>query len=254
MSKAQSPKSDFQTQSFNVRTNADLEVWTSDFGLYYESHGVGAALILIPGFASGAWTWFRQTDELSRDFRVITFDPRGIGKSKTDKNDLQNLSMKTFVEDVLSLLDFLKIEKAHILGASFVLSNGKNVAPALVENLVKENYLVSQCFLYGDGKSYCVAFITLNQAEAEMFARANKIEFESFADLTRRAEILESIRETVAKANAKVSSSEQIKKFEILERDFSVELNEITPTMKLKRNVISEKFRDEIENLYGQKL
>jgi len=147
---------------------------------------------------------------------------------------------------------FLKItgRKKEII----VLSNGKNVAPALVENLVKENYLVSQCFLSGDGKSYCVALITLNQAEAEMFARANKIEFENFADLTRRAEILESIRETVAKANAKVSSSEQIKKFEILERDFSVELNEITPTMKLKRNVISEKFRDEIKNLYGQKL
>jgi long-chain acyl-CoA synthetase len=84
-----------------------------------------------------------------------------------------------------------------------------------------------------------------------MFARANKIEFENFADLTRRAEILELIEETVAKANAKVSSSEQIKKFVVLERDFSADLDEITPTMKLKRNVISEKFRDEIENLYG---
>ena len=67
-----------------------------------------------------------------------------------------------------------------------VLSSGKNVAPALVENIVKENHLVSQCFLHGDGKSYCVALITLNQAEAETFARANKIEFENFADLTQR--------------------------------------------------------------------
>ena len=132
-----------------------------------------------------------------------------------------------------------------------VLSNGKNVAPALVENLVKENHLVSQCFLSGDGKSYCVALVTLNQTEAEMFARANEIEFKNFADLTRRTEIVELIEETVTKTNAKVSSSEQIKKFEILERDFLAELNEITPTMKLKRNVISEKFRDKIENLYG---
>src|SRR5207253_2015756 len=54
-----------------------------------------------------------------------------------------------------------------------VLSSGKNVAPALVENLVKENHLVSQCFLYGDGKSYCVALVTLNQTEAEMFAKAH---------------------------------------------------------------------------------
>lgn len=132
-----------------------------------------------------------------------------------------------------------------------VLSNGKNVAPALVENLVKENHLVSQCFLYGDGKSYCVALITLNPAEAEMFARANKIEFENFAGLTRCAEILETIEGTVAKANAKVSSSEQIKKFVVLERDFSADLDEVTPTMKLKRNVISKKFRNEIKNLYG---
>lgn len=91
----------------------------NNFEIYYESHGAGAALILIPGFGSGAWTWFRQTEELSKNFRVITFDPRGIGKSKAGENDLQNLSMKTFVEDVLGLLDFLKIEKAHILGASF---------------------------------------------------------------------------------------------------------------------------------------
>ena len=90
-----------------------------DIGLFYETCGAGEPLILIPGFGSGAWTWFRQTEELSKDFRVITFDPRGIGKSKTGANDLQNLSMKTFVEDILGLLDFLKIEKAHILGASF---------------------------------------------------------------------------------------------------------------------------------------
>ncbi len=87
--------------------------------MFYETRGNGEPLILIPGFASGAWTWFRQTDELSKDFRVITFDPRGIGKSKMDENDLQNLSMKTFVEDVLGLLDSLKIEKANVLGASF---------------------------------------------------------------------------------------------------------------------------------------
>ena len=131
-----------------------------------------------------------------------------------------------------------------------VLSSGKNVAPALVENLVKENHLVSQCFLYGDGKSYCVALVTLNQAEAEAFARVNKIEFENFTDFTRRPEILESIEKTIAQANAKVSSSEQIKKFKILDRDFSADLDEITPTMKLKRNVISEKFKGEIERLY----
>lgn len=91
----------------------------NDLSIFYNSVGHGEALILIPGFASGAWTWFRQIEELSKDFRVITFDPRGIGKSTLPSKSGENLSMKTFVEDVLGLLDFLKIEKTHILGASF---------------------------------------------------------------------------------------------------------------------------------------
>lgn len=85
--------------------------------LHYETHGAGEPLILIPGFASGAWNWFRQSDDLSKDFQVITFDPRGIGRSKAA--DLQNLSMATFTTDVLQILDDLKIEKANVLGASF---------------------------------------------------------------------------------------------------------------------------------------
>ncbi len=87
--------------------------------LFYETHGAGEPLILIPGFASGAWNWNWQTTELARDFRVITFDPRGIGKSKANEAELQNLSLATFAEDVRRILDDLKIEKANVLGASF---------------------------------------------------------------------------------------------------------------------------------------
>jgi long-chain acyl-CoA synthetase len=145
---------------------------------------------------------------------------------------------------------FLKItgRKKEII----VLSSGKNVAPALVENLVKENHLVSQCFLYGDGRSYCVALITLNQLEAEMFARGKNIAYKDFADLTKNPAIDNLVKQSVEKANARVSSSEQIKRFVILERDFSLEAGEITPTLKVKRNVISEKFANEIKELYEQ--
>ncbi len=146
---------------------------------------------------------------------------------------------------------FLKItgRKKEII----VLSSGKNVAPALVENLVKENHLVSQCFLSGDGKSYCVALITLNQTEAEAFARANEIGFENYSDLTKNGRVFSSISETVSKANAKLSSPEQIKKFMILERDFSAENDEITPTMKLKRNIVIKNFGDVLQNLYASR-
>ncbi len=143
---------------------------------------------------------------------------------------------------------FLKItgRKKEII----VLSNGKNVAPALVENLVKENHLISQCFVSGDGKSYCVALITLNQTEVEAFARTNQIKFEDFADLIANESVYTSIKETIRKVNSKVSSSEQIKNFVILDRDFLVELDEITPTLKLKRNVIAKKFGQLILKLY----
>ncbi len=116
MSKVQSPKSNSSDSNSKVINSNDFGLWTLDFGLYYETHGAGEPLILIPGFASGVWTWFGQIAELAKHFRVITFDPRGIGKSP---NDLGNLSIETFVEDVLWILDDLKIEKANVLGASF---------------------------------------------------------------------------------------------------------------------------------------
>jgi long-chain acyl-CoA synthetase len=143
---------------------------------------------------------------------------------------------------------FLKItgRKKEII----VLSSGKNVAPNLVENYVKENHLISQCFLCGDGKSYCTAIITLNETEAKMYAKTNKIEFSNFANLTKNELIFDVVKSSVNNANERLSSSEQIKKFIILERDFSLELDEITPTLKVKRNVVAKTFAVEIEELF----
>ncbi|MDQ3713399.1 MAG: alpha/beta hydrolase [Acidobacteriota bacterium] len=93
---------------------------TKNFDLYFESHGAGEPVVLIPGFASGAWSWFKQTEELSKNFRVVTFDPRGIGKSNSPNvRNGNNFPLETFAEDVLGLLDALVIEKAHVVGASF---------------------------------------------------------------------------------------------------------------------------------------
>ncbi len=169
-------------------------------------------------------------------------------EAKTAEMFDENGWMKTGDLGELDTDGFLKItgRKKEII----VLSSGKNVAPALVKNLVKENHLISQCFLYGDGKSYCVALITLNQIETEMFAKVHKLPYENFADLTRNSVVYDLIKASVESANARISSSEQIKKFTILERDFSLEFNEITPTMKLKRNVVANNFANEIERLY----
>jgi long-chain acyl-CoA synthetase len=131
-----------------------------------------------------------------------------------------------------------------------VLSTGKNIAPALLENLIKEHHLISQAFIYGDEKSYLVALITLNPTEAEMYARSHNIAFENFAELTGKEEIKNLVAAIIEKVNARVSSSEQIKKYLLLERDFQIELDEVTPTLKLKRNIITKKFKELLMSLY----
>jgi pimeloyl-ACP methyl ester carboxylesterase len=88
----------------------------SDFELHYEIYGNGEPLVLIPGFAGGAWMWSRQVAPLATKFRVITFDPRGVGQSSFGS---QPLTIRLLADDLIALLRALEIDKAHILGASF---------------------------------------------------------------------------------------------------------------------------------------
>jgi long-chain acyl-CoA synthetase len=132
-----------------------------------------------------------------------------------------------------------------------VLSTGKKVAPSYVENLIKEHHLVSQAYVHGEGRSYLVALITLNPLEAEEYARARRIEHEDFAALARSEEMHALVSEIIESANRRVSSSESVKKFVILERDFGVEADEVTPTLKLKREVIARNFGEVLRRLYA---
>jgi pimeloyl-ACP methyl ester carboxylesterase len=84
--------------------------------LYYEIHGEGAPLVLIPGFRTGLWLWFKQVETLAQKFRIVIFDPRGMGQS--DQMD-GPLTIKALAADVAGLLSELDIAEAHILGASF---------------------------------------------------------------------------------------------------------------------------------------
>lgn len=85
--------------------------------LYYETHGTGAPLLLVPGFASGAWSWGWQTDAFARDFRVILFDPRGISASTITGES--PVTIQAIADDAAALLDALGIDEANVLGISF---------------------------------------------------------------------------------------------------------------------------------------
>jgi pimeloyl-ACP methyl ester carboxylesterase len=94
--------------------------WTIEsegLDLYCESTGDGEALVLLPGFASGMWSWRWQVPELSKYFRVVTFDPRGVSRSAM--TGLQPLSIELIADDVATILDSAGIEEAHVLGLSF---------------------------------------------------------------------------------------------------------------------------------------
>ncbi|HEX8354501.1 MAG TPA: alpha/beta hydrolase [Pyrinomonadaceae bacterium] len=84
--------------------------------LYYEEHGRGEPLVLVPGFGTGAWIWYRQVPAFAERFRTVVFDPRGVARSGGRD---EPLTMRRFADDVAALLDALGVEAAHVLGASF---------------------------------------------------------------------------------------------------------------------------------------
>jgi len=115
-----------------------------------------------------------------------------------------------------------------------VTAGGKNVAPQNIENSLKASRYVSQALLVGDRRPYVTALITLDEAE--------------IAEANGDADTL--IERVVDEVNRDLSRYEQIKRFAIVSREFSAENGEVTPTLKLKRRVIEERFADEIERLY----
>lgn len=92
------------------------KVTVNGLKLYYEIEGDGEPVVLIPGFAAGRWIWFKQTADLSRNFRVIIFDPRGV--SASDKPE-GSQTIGLLADDVAHLLQTIGVESAYIVGASF---------------------------------------------------------------------------------------------------------------------------------------
>ena len=171
---------------------------------------------------SGYYKAPEQTAEMFRDGWLLTGD---IGEIDGD--------------------GFLKItgRKKELI----VTSTGKKISPALIENMLKEHHLISHAFVCGEGKSYLAALITLNPVEAVEFARAHGIAADNPAWSESMRKL---VSEMIDKVNARLSTSESIKRFELLDRDFEVARDEVTPTGKIKREIVTERYRDLIESLY----
>ncbi|MFJ8162641.1 AMP-dependent synthetase/ligase [Streptomyces sp. NPDC096136] len=131
-----------------------------------------------------------------------------------------------------------------------ITSNGKNVAPALVENTVKEHPLIGQALVHGDGRSYLVALLVLDPELAPAWAAARGIEATTLADLAAHPAVLEETARAVETANARLNRTEQIKRYRLLAEEWGPETGELTPTLKLRRRVVREKYGALIEGLY----
>lgn len=130
---------------------------------------------------------------------------------------------------------------------------GKNMSPANIEAVVKASSpLIGQAIAIGDRRPYNVALITLDPDVAPAFAAQHGIEDASLASLSRHPKVIAAVQEGIDKANEQLARVEQIKKFKILPTDWEPGGDELTPTMKLKRKPIAEKYAAEIEALYAE--
>jgi long-chain acyl-CoA synthetase len=130
-------------------------------------------------------------------------------------------------------------------------SGGKYIAPQKIENLLKLQPHVSQAVVIGDNRKYCVALITLDPDEIERWAKDHGLDGGSPEQISALPEVRELIEGEVAHVNRELASFESIKYFRILPRDLSVETGELTPSLKVKRKVVAERYRREIEEMYA---
>jgi long-chain acyl-CoA synthetase len=131
-----------------------------------------------------------------------------------------------------------------------ITAGGKNLTPANLENDLKQSRFISQAVMYGDRRPYPVALITLDPEEIIPWAQENG-KPEDLAELAQDEQITAMVQDELDRANSNYAQVEQIKKFVILDRDLTIEDGELTPTLKVKRNIVNDHFEDLFNSLYG---
>ncbi len=163
--------------------------------------------------------------------------------------DIQNGWYHTGDIGVLNENNFLKItdRKKEL----FKTSGGKYVAPLAIENKLKESPFVEQVMILGADKKFVSALIVPSFPNLQDWARKNNIIGSSNEDLLLNAKVTDMFKELVESFNKYFNHVEQVKKFELLANEWSVDTGELTPKMSLKRKVVMEKYRDSVERIYA---
>lgn len=133
-----------------------------------------------------------------------------------------------------------------------ITAGGKNITPSEIENQLKFSPYITDSVVIGDRRKYLTCLIMIDDENTMKYAQDNRIPFTTYASLTKAPEINKLIQKEVDAVNQKLSGVETIKKFRLIDIVLTVDDDEVTPTSKLKRKIVSEKFKDLIEEMYRE--
>ncbi|NRF71342.1 long-chain fatty acid--CoA ligase [Aquincola sp. S2] len=131
-----------------------------------------------------------------------------------------------------------------------ITAGGKNITPSEIENELKFSPYITDAVVIGDKKAYLTVIIMIDQENVEKYAQDHDVPFSNYASLTRAPEIQGLIQQEIDRVNRKFARVEQVKKFFLLDTQLSAEDEELTPTMKLKRKLVQQKYAPQIEAMY----
>jgi long-chain acyl-CoA synthetase len=132
-----------------------------------------------------------------------------------------------------------------------ITAGGKNVTPSEIENELKFSPYITDAVVIGDRRPYLTVLIMIDQENVEKYAQDHDVPFSSYASLTRAREVQDLVQREIDKVNAKFARVEQIKSFRLLETQLTAEDEELTPTMKLKRSFVQQKYAPLIDSMYS---
>jgi long-chain acyl-CoA synthetase len=132
-----------------------------------------------------------------------------------------------------------------------ITSAGKNISPANLESVAKSSPIIGQAAAVGDSRNFISVLITLDPQVAPGWSKAHGVEASSVAELSQHPAVIDEVRRALTAGNSHLSRVEQFKRFTILPNEWTAETEELTPTMKLKRRVISKKYENQIDAMYA---
>ena len=130
-------------------------------------------------------------------------------------------------------------------------SGGKKIAPQKIEGLLKAQPYVSQAVAHGDMRNYLTALVTLDHPQLIAYAQAHDILFSDFAGLISHPKVQVLVQKTIDEVNQKLAPYEMIRKFIILPLQFTIESGELTPSLKIRRNFVNQKYKAELDSMYS---